>query len=78
LPPQIEVDVSHLEIGDSIHVRDISVEKFKILTDEQHTIATVVPPRVEKEVVPEAEAEAEAEEAAEVAAEEERETEEKE
>jgi large subunit ribosomal protein L25 len=76
LPPQIEVDVSHLEIGDSVHVRDISVEKFKILTDEQLTIATVVPPRVEKEVVPEAEAEAEEE--AEVAAEEEKEAEEKE
>ena len=78
LPPQIEVDVSHLEIGDSVHVRDISVEKSKILTDEQLTIATVVPPRVEKEVVPEAEVEAEAEEEAEAAAEEEKETEEKE
>jgi len=78
LPPQIEVDVSHLEIGDSVHVRDISVEKAKILTDEQLTIATVVPPRVEKEVMPEVEAEAEAEEAEEVAAEEEKETEEKE
>jgi len=77
LPPQIEVDVSHLEIGDSVHVRDISVGKFKILTDEQLTIATVVAPRLEKEVLPEAEAEAE--EAAEIAAEEEeKETEEKE
>ncbi len=78
LPPQIEVDVSHLEIGDSVHVRDISVERFKILTDGQLTIATVVLPRVEKEVVPEAEAEVEAEEAAEAAAEEEKQTEEKE
>jgi large subunit ribosomal protein L25 len=78
LPAHIEVDVSHLEIGDSVHVRDISVEKVKIMTDEQLTIATVVPPRVEKEVLPEAEAELEAEEAAEVPVEEEKETEDQE
>jgi len=76
LPAQIEVDVTHLEIGDSVHVRDISVEKVKILTDKQLTIATVVPPRVEKEVVPEAEVEVE--EAAEVPVEEEKETEDQE
>jgi large subunit ribosomal protein L25 len=77
LPAQIEVDVSHLEIGDSIHVREIAVEKIKILTDEQLTIATVVPPMVEKEIEAEAEA-AEAEEGEEAVAEEEKETEEQE
>jgi large subunit ribosomal protein L25 len=58
VPPQIEVDVSHLEIGDSIHVQDITVNKVKVLTEPHLTIATVVPPLVEKEpeeeeVVPE-------------------------
>jgi len=65
LPARIEVDVGHLDIGDSIHVRDIKAEKVKILTDPHLTIATVVPPTVEKEAVPEAvPEEAEAEEAA--------------
>jgi large subunit ribosomal protein L25 len=68
LPSQIEVDVSHLEIGDSIHVEDIQVEKARILTDLQVTIATVVPPVVEKEVVPE-EVPVEAEEEGEIPAE---------
>jgi len=65
LPARIEVDVGHLDIGDSIHVRDIKAEKVKILTEPHLTIATVVPPTVEKEAVPEAvPAEVEAEEAA--------------
>ncbi|NIQ40238.1 MAG: 50S ribosomal protein L25/general stress protein Ctc [Proteobacteria bacterium] len=70
LPPAIEVDVSHLEIGDSMHVEDISAEKFKILTEPHMTIATVVPPTVEKEPEPEEvpeEVEEEAEAPAEVA-----------
>jgi large subunit ribosomal protein L25 len=56
LPTHIEVDVSHLDIGDSIHVRDITAEKVKILTDLHLAIATVVPPTVEKEALPEVEA----------------------
>lgn len=66
LPAHIEIDVSHLDIGDSIHVQDITADKVKILTEPHLTIATVVPPTVEKEAVPieveeEAEAPAEAE-----------------
>jgi large subunit ribosomal protein L25 len=56
LPPHIEVDVSHLNIGDSIHVRDIMVDRVKVLTEPHLTIATVVPPMVEKEAVPAVEA----------------------
>ncbi|KPJ59457.1 MAG: hypothetical protein AMJ46_11100 [Latescibacteria bacterium DG_63] len=59
IPPSIEVDVSHLKIGDSVHVGDLAVEKVEILTDKERAIVTVVPPVVEevaKEVeVPEAE-----------------------
>jgi large subunit ribosomal protein L25 len=54
IPKSIDVDVSPLKIGDSIHVQDIHVEKAKILSDTNFTIATVVPPAVEEEKVVEA------------------------
>jgi len=59
IPKGIDVDVSSLKIGDSIHIQDIQVEKVKILFDTNFTIATVVPPVVEeKKVVEEVVAEA--------------------
>jgi large subunit ribosomal protein L25 len=51
IPKSIDIDVSPLKIGDSIHVQDIKVEKVKILSDTNYTIATVVPPVVEEKVV---------------------------
>jgi large subunit ribosomal protein L25 len=58
IPKRIEVDVSPLKIGDSIHVQEIQMEKGKILSDPNLTIATVLPPVVEeKKVVEEAVAE---------------------
>jgi len=73
IPKSIDVDVSPLKIGDSIHVQDIKVEKAKIISDTNFTIATVVPPVVEEKVV-----EAVAPEAAEGAEVKEKEEEEKE
>jgi len=58
IPKSIDVDVSFLKIGDSVHVEDIRVEKAKILADTNFTIATVVPPVVEEKVVEEVVAEA--------------------
>ena len=49
IPEKIEVDVSNLNIGDSIHVADIKVENVEILSDPQSSILTVVPPTVFKE-----------------------------
>jgi large subunit ribosomal protein L25 len=69
----IDIDVSPLKIGDSIHVQDIQVEKAKIISDTNFTIATVLPPVVEEKVV-----EAVAPEAAEGAEVKEKEEEEKE
>ena len=46
IPEFIEVDVTELKIGDSIHVRDISIENGKILTDEKRTIVTIMPPKI--------------------------------
>lgn len=58
IPKSVDIDVSPLKIGDSVHVQDISVEKAKILSDTNFTIATVVPPVVEEKaaeaVAPEA------------------------
>jgi large subunit ribosomal protein L25 len=51
IPKSIDIDVSPLKIGDSIHVQDIKVEKAKIISDTNFTIATVVPPVVEEKVV---------------------------
>lgn len=49
IPEKIEVDVSHLKIGDSIHVADIKVEGVDILSDLQSSVASVVPPTIFKE-----------------------------
>jgi large subunit ribosomal protein L25 len=49
IPPSIEVDVSALNIGDSIHVRDITAKDVTVLTDADTTVATVVPPTVMEE-----------------------------
>jgi len=73
IPKSIDIDVSPLNIGDSIHVQDIQVEKAKIISETNFTIATVVPPVVEEKVV-----EAVAPEAAEGAEVKEKEEEEKE
>jgi len=62
IPKFIEVDVTALKIGDSIHVESIQIEKAKILAETNFTIATVVPPAAEeKKVVEEVVAEAAAE-----------------
>lgn len=49
IPSSIDVDVSHLNIGDSVHVRDLVVKDVTILSDPDATIATVVPPTVMEE-----------------------------
>jgi len=48
IPEHIEVNVSELDVGDSIHIQDLTVEKVKIITDPQRSVATVVPPTVIK------------------------------
>jgi large subunit ribosomal protein L25 len=61
IPEQIDVDVSQLEIGDSVHVRDLTVPAgVEVLEDGDRTICSVAPPTVaaaeeEEEAVPEAE-----------------------
>ncbi len=56
LPERVELDVTALTIGRSLHVRDIQIPNATILTDEDATVCTVVPPRIEEAAVPAAEA----------------------
>jgi len=56
IPDRVELDVSALKIGDSLHTRDLSIPNAVILTGADLTIATVVPPRAEEVVAPAAEA----------------------
>jgi large subunit ribosomal protein L25 len=46
IPDGLDVDVSALGIGDSVHVRDLQSLGIVILTDPDQTVATVVPPTV--------------------------------
>ena len=49
IPAAFEADVSALQIGDSIHVRDLQTQGVTVLTDPDATVATVVPPSVIEE-----------------------------
>ena len=65
IPESIEVDISDLTIGDSIHVREITLPgDVELPEDIDFTVITVLAPKVEEEVVEEEELE-EGEEAAE-------------
>jgi large subunit ribosomal protein L25 len=67
IPEAIEIDISELGIGDSIHLEDVPLgENVEIATDVNYTVVTVLSPKVEEEVVEEEEEELEgAEEGAE-------------
>lgn len=57
IPEQIEIDISELDVGDSVHVSEIPLaEGVEIPYDVDFTILTVVSPKME---APEEEAEAE-------------------
>src|SRR6058998_3812065 len=59
IPDHVELDVTALKIGDSLHVRDLTIGNAVILTGADLTIAVVVPPRAEEVVAPTPEAAAE-------------------
>src|SRR5207245_4492194 len=56
IPDRVELDVTALKIGDSLHVRELTIPNAKILTEADLTIATVVPPRAEEVAAPSPEA----------------------
>ena len=65
IPSQIEVDISELNIGDSVHINDLASSLFpegaEVVDDGDLTLITVVPPRVEEVEEPVSEFNAEAE-----------------
>lgn len=52
IPSSIDGNVEALNVGDSLHVRDLIVKDVEMLTDADTTIATVVAPTVMEEVAP--------------------------
>jgi|Deesub1362B_J571_1020462.scaffolds.fasta_scaffold00033_143 large subunit ribosomal protein L25 len=53
LPGHIEIDVSGLKIGDSIHIKDLEIpEEVEILEDPDETVCTILSPKKVEEVVP--------------------------
>lgn len=71
IPDSFELDVTDLNIGDSLHVSDLKIPQgIEVLVEGELTIATVVPPTKVEEIepeVPEEEEEREEVEAEEVA-----------
>lgn len=49
IPQHIEIDISGLKVGESIHVRDLSFENIKILNNEDTVIVSIVHPKIEVE-----------------------------
>ena len=50
IPQSLELDVTELNIGDSIHVSDLNFENITILNPEDTIVVSVVLPKVEIEV----------------------------
>ncbi len=54
IPNHIDVDVTHLAMGHSLHVRDIQLPAgLEVLSDEDATICAVIAPRAVVEATPE-------------------------
>jgi large subunit ribosomal protein L25 len=48
IPEYVELDVSALGIGQSLHVSDLRIENAVVLAEPERTVCTVVAPRVEE------------------------------
>jgi len=46
LPESLEIDISHMDIGDSLHIWDLEYENIKILTKSETGILNVIVPKV--------------------------------
>jgi len=49
IPEKIDVDITHLKIGDALHVKDLNLTQFRVLTNPDATIITIVPPALQRE-----------------------------
>ncbi|MDH4045782.1 MAG: 50S ribosomal protein L25 [Gemmatimonadota bacterium] len=51
IPTRLDLDVTDLRVGQSLHVSDVTIADAEILTDPKKTICTVVAPKIEAEPV---------------------------
>ena len=51
IPQHLDVDISNLKLGESIHAGDLSFENVTILNSDDTVVVSVVHPKVEKEPV---------------------------
>ena len=49
LPEHIDVEVSHLKLGESLHVKDVVVENAEILNDSDVVVVGISIPRAARE-----------------------------
>jgi large subunit ribosomal protein L25 len=61
LPARVEIDITELQLGQSVHVRDLLEQEGRIVTDPDTTVVSVLTPRVVTVAAPTAEGEAGAE-----------------
>ena len=57
IPQFIEIDISLMQIGDSIHIHDLNYENITILNPEEVLIVSVTAAKLQEEEEAEAEAE---------------------
>lgn len=50
IPPQIEVDVANLQVGETLYVKDIPTMGMTINHEENEVVASILPPKVEEEI----------------------------
>ena len=53
IPQHLEIDVTELKIGDSIHISDLNFENLTILNQKTTVVVSVNHPKIEKEPTPE-------------------------
>jgi large subunit ribosomal protein L25 len=49
IPEKVDVDITDLDIGDSVHVHEISIEGVKLLENPGVAIVTIIPPTAAEE-----------------------------
>jgi large subunit ribosomal protein L25 len=53
IPDRITIDVSHLDVGHGLHVKDVPIPAdVELLTDTEQVVATVTAPVVEEVAAP--------------------------
>ena len=51
IPEKVDIDITDLDIGDSVHVHEISIEGVKLLENPGVAVVTIIPPTAAEEKV---------------------------